>query len=190
MRLNMRLNADIVLAITSIVAGCLITFVWAPVDSGTGLIERVRGRSSIGDALAPSLVGLLLAGSGALLLIMQRYLTRADTLIPANAIYVLKLIALVAIAIASMRWAGPLLVEVSQAFGWPTVSYRELRATPPVNYVGFLMGGTILVAGLIAMIENRLSLRCVVIGAVTSLVIALLIDIPFNNLLLPPNGDV
>ena len=185
-----RLNADLVLALIAIVSGCLIAVVWAPLDSGTGLVERVRGRSSIGDALAPSLVGVLMVVSGALLLSVQHRLVRADTLVTANVIYLARHLLVLFAAISLMRWAGPALVSLLEFSGLSDASYRQLRATPPFNYIGFVLGGTVLVSGLIAMIEHRLTLHSVMIGVVASLAIALLIDLPFNNLLLPPNGDL
>ncbi|MEL6291160.1 MAG: hypothetical protein AAFQ44_05160, partial [Pseudomonadota bacterium] len=102
-----RLNADVILALLALVSGLLIACVWAPLDSGTGLIERVRGRSSIGDALAPTLVGVVLVLSGALLLSVQHLLTRGETLVAANAIYLMRLLLVALVAITLMRWAGP-----------------------------------------------------------------------------------
>lgn len=167
-----------------------MALVWAPLDSGTGLIERVRGRSSIGDALAPTVVGFVLVVSGALLLSVQHLLTRADTLVAANVVYLARLLVLVFVAISLMRWAGPMLVSLLEFNGLSDASYRQLRATPPFTYVGFVLGGTVLVTGLIAMIEHRLTLHAVLIGVLTAVILALIIDLPFNNLLLPPNGDV
>ncbi|MEO0730254.1 MAG: hypothetical protein AAFY64_07725 [Pseudomonadota bacterium] len=185
-----RLNADVILALLALVSGLLIAFVWAPLDSGTGLIERVRGRSSIGDALAPTLVGVVLVLSGALLLSVQHLLTRGETLVAANAIYLMRLLLVVLVAITLMRWAGPTLVALLESYGFLDASYRQLRATPPFTYIGFVLGGSVLVTGLIALIEHKVTLHAVLVGVSASLVIALMIDLPFNNLLLPPNGDV
>ena len=68
--------------------------------------------------------------------------------------------------------------------------YRPLRATPPWHYIGFLVGGTILIGGLTSLVEQRLSAHSFVIGFIATLVVALLYDLPFDDLILPPNGDV
>ena len=47
-----------------------------------------------------------------------------------------------------------------------------------------------LVAGLIALIEGRLRPRTLLIGALAALALIVLYDLPFEDLQLPPNGDV
>ena len=85
-----------------------------------------------------------------------------------------------------MRWLGPLAVELFGAEG----SYRALRDTAPWKHLGFVAGGTLLVAGLMALVEGRLTMRGVVIGLLATFALILLYDLPFDDLLLPPNGDV
>ena len=67
--------------------------------------------------------------------------------------------------------------------------YRVLRATAPWKYLGFALGGTVMTFGLIALSQHRPSWRLAALAFVATLVIALLYDLPFDNLLLPPNGD-
>ena len=44
---------DKLLAIFFTLAALFIIFVWVPMDTGTGLVEKVRRKYTIGDALAP-----------------------------------------------------------------------------------------------------------------------------------------
>ena len=46
------------------------------------------------------------------------------------------------------------------------------------------------IAGLIAVVRGHLSMSALVIGLIASLLIALGYDLPFDDLQLPPNGDV
>ena len=69
-------------------------------------------------------------------------------------------------------------------------SYRALRATPPWNYTGYLLGGTLVIAALITRINGNVRGKALLIGFIACLVIALLYDLPFDDLQLPPNGDV
>ena len=78
-----------------------------------------------------------------------------------------------------MRWEGPVLVE----------EYRLLRASAPWKWVGFVLGGTVVVTGLISAIERRLSLRALLIGIAVTVALIVLFDLPFDDLLLPPNGE-
>ena len=53
-------NSDFPIGLGTLIAGCLILFVWIPLDVETGLIEKVRSQVAIGDALAPSLAASIL----------------------------------------------------------------------------------------------------------------------------------
>ena len=65
-----------------------------------------------------------------------------------------------------------------------------LREVIGIKHIGFLIGGMIIVGGMIAVLERRLSRRALMIGLIWSLVLILVYDLPFEDLLLPPNGDV
>ena len=94
------------------------------------------------------------------------------------------------VSLLLMRWGGPLAVSALQIIGADLPEYRLLSATVPYKYIGFALGGFVLVAGLISWIEGRLSWRATLIafGAVIGLI--LVYDVPFNSLLLPPNGSL
>ena len=84
-----------------------------------------------------------------------------------------------------MRWAGPALAGLLTDEG-----YRPLRDTAPWKYLGFLVGGSGMIAAMISLVEGRISRRAVLIGLVAAVALILVYDLPFDDLLLPPNGDV
>ena len=60
-------NAEVVLGACVVLAGLLLMFVWIPLDTETGIIEKVRSRREVGDAMAPTVAAGLLCFSGLLL---------------------------------------------------------------------------------------------------------------------------
>ncbi len=55
---------------------------------------------------------------------------------------------------------------------------------------GFGFGGFGMVAALVAYVEGRFSWRATAAGCVAVLLIIAIYDLPFEDLILPPNGDV
>ena len=162
----------------------LIALVWVPMDSASGLIEKVRRQVTIGDGLAPTLAaGFLLLG-GALVVLFEPK-DSATSLSNGNLLFVVSLLVILGVCFGVMRWAGPALGALLAEDG-----YRPLRDAAPWKYIGFLSGGILLIAGLIGFVEGRLSRRGVLIGLGASLALIVLYDLPFDDLLLPPNGDV
>lgn len=172
------------LGLVCIALALIALVLWVPFDVETGLIEKVRRRVAIGDSLLPTVaLGFVILG-GLLALIVPR--SDAPRITRHNLAFAAELLLCFVVAFALMRWAGPLAVDV---FG-QEANYRALRDTAPWKYIGFVSGGTILVAGLMALGEGRIALRGFVIGLIASLVLIALYDLPFDDLLLPPNGDV
>jgi hypothetical protein len=68
--------------------------------------------------------------------------------------------------------------------------YRPLRASVPWKYLGYVAGGAMLIFGLISLAERRMRPEHLFLSFVAALALALLYDLPFEDLLLPPNGDV
>ncbi|MDF9301965.1 hypothetical protein P5P81_05265 [Tritonibacter mobilis] len=99
------------------------------------------------------------------------------------------MLAIIAVALLLMFWAGPLAVAMFAQGGEETVSYRQLRAAVPWKYIGFFLGGFTMVFGLISFIEGRMSRRAAVFGLLSVAGLITLFDVPFDNILLPPNGD-
>ena len=50
----------------------LVATVWIPLDTETGLIEKVRRQTNIGDALAPTVAACFVGIGGVLLLLFER----------------------------------------------------------------------------------------------------------------------
>lgn len=174
----------------------LTLLIWIPNDIETGIVEKVRRRVEVGDAMFPAVVATALLVVGALLSITSAWDMRQGgsndsdgRLTLANGRHLVWLITVVAISLALMTWTGPLVVAAFNAFGADLGSYRELRDTMPYKYLGFVLGGLFLVCGLITAIEGRPRLNALLtaVGAVVALI--LLYDLPFDDLLLPPNGD-
>ena len=178
------LNSDFLLGFCGLMFSCLILFVWIPFDVETGLIEKVRSQITIGDSLAPTLAAAILM-LGGLLLIFQSFQTSGRIELTRNSLkFIALLLALLGLSMAVMRWAGPLSAHLLGA------DYRSLRDTIPWKYIGYFFGGTIMVSGLISLMEHRLRWRVLIIGILAVLVMMMAYDLPFENLLLPPNGDV
>ncbi len=176
------LNQDRVLGLIALAVGLVLVFYWAPVDSETGLVERVRGRSAIGDAMAPSVAGTIIGLSGLWLIVA------GGNSVPigrGNVAWLIGLLAVLGLSLSLMRWFGPAVVEAVTG-----ADYRPQRDTPPWKYAGYLIGGTVMIAGLIFLVERRLHWSRILIALGVSSVLAMLYDLPFDNLILPPNGDV
>ena len=94
---------------------------------------------------------------------------------------------ILAVGFSLMRYAGPVVVRLINV---EKVEYRVVRDTVPWKYIGFTLGGTFLVTALIAWTERKLRLVHLLIGLGATLMLIALYDLPFDDLLLPPNGDV
>lgn len=177
-----KLTQDRVLGLIALVLGLFIALYWAQADSETGLVERVRGRNSVGDALAPTAAAVLLSLSGLWLMLSG---SARQSLTLANAGFLAALIGCLFVSLAIMRWAGPAIVEAITG-----TEYRLQRDTAPWKYVGFLLGGTTLISALVFIVERQVRWSRLAIAFGVALFLALLYDLPFDDLLLPPNGDV
>lgn len=177
-----KLTQDRVLGLIALALGLFISLYWAVTDSETGLIEKARGRSSIGDAMAPTIAGALLAGAG-LWLIISGAQKRSFYL--RNFTYLLGILTTLFLSLGLMRWGGPLLVEMLTG-----TEYRPQRDTVPWKYAGFVLGGTVLITTLIFIVERQIKASRILIALGVTILLTLLYDLPFDDLLLPPNGDV
>lgn len=177
-------SSDRLLGLTCIALAVLALAIWIPLDIETGLVEKMRRRIRIGDALLPTLGLAFVIVGGVMAMLTAR--TDSPSISRGNIGFLVVLLATLAITFAVMRWLGPIAVSLL-ADG---ESYRSLRDTAPWKYIGYVAGGTGLVAGLMAIAEGRVTLRGVLIGLAASAVLVALYDLPFDDLLLPPNGDV
>lgn len=176
-------RTNLYLSIGCIGFALLLALVWAPMDSGSGLIHKVRRQVSIGDALAPTLAAAII-GLGGVMVFFQRNAKNQFGLTRANLLFMLRFLLILAIGFALMRWSGPLIASMFDA------DYRVLRDTAPWKYIGFFVGGSLIITALIASTEGRLSLRAICIAVAATMTLIALYDLPFDDLLLPPNGDV
>lgn len=177
-------SANAVLGLVAIFFALLIAFVWIPLDTDTWLVERSRGRYVVGDSLAPTLAAVFIFISGLMLLREGR---RNDNRPSAeNLTFIAAMIVFGVISILVMRWAGPLAVALFSSGD----EYRLLRDTAPWKYIGFTLGGALLVFAMIVFVEGRLTARALSVALLAVLAIILLYDVPFEDVLLPPNGDV
>ena len=177
----MKFSMETCLSLFFLAVAIIIIFVWVPLDTGTGMIEKVRRQLIIGDALAPTVAGIVIL-LGSLLMLWRP--SQSQFMSPQNLMWILALLIIFVVSLTIMRYAGPLAVF------WSETGYRPLRATPPWSYMGFLLGGTTMVGGVTSLVSRRLSFKYFLIGFIASLVIALVYDVPFDDLVLPPNGDI
>ena len=164
--------------------------VWIPNDVETGLLEKMRRHWVIGDSLAPTLAAGVVSVGAALILLFEKRDEAQFTMEAAQFVFFLKLVIVILVALSVMRQLGPILINAYAAIAGLDLEYRLLRDVIGIKHIGFLIGGMIMVGGMIAVVERRLSRRALLIGLIWSLVLILVYDIPFEDLLLPPNGDV
>lgn len=185
-----QINSDLIVGLFFLCFGLLVIFVWGPQDTDTGLYERQRGRYVIGDALGPILAAAILSFASLILLTKAIYGSSFGGLTFDNLKHIALLLGIVTTAFALMRWAGPVSVWIAKVIGLGVTDYRSLRDTLPWKYIGFVLGGGFLISALIASVERAIHLRTIVIAFVAALVIAMLYDLPFKNIIIPPNNDV
>lgn len=186
-----------IIGLGSLVFALITLFVWIPQTVESGVIEQVRRQVVIGDAMAPTMWAIGLGVLGLLLAVANLLkLREGDDGDPqtggptwANLRYLALLLVIVFGALVLMMVAGPAAVKLAQAFGSDVDNYRALRATRPWKYIGYMAGGFVMIFGLMSYIAHRLSWRLALLAAAAVVVMALAYDLPFKNLLLPPNGD-
>jgi hypothetical protein len=177
-----KLTQDRVLGLLAIALGLFIALYWAGADSETGLIEKTRGRYSVGDALAPTVAAVFLTMSGLWLALQGGSET---TLSPSNAGFIMGVLILLFLSLGLMRWGGPWIVEAITG-----MEYRPQRDTMPWKYVGFILGGTTMISSLTFVVERQVRLSRIIIALGVTVFLTFFYDVPFEDLLLPPNGDV
>ena len=182
-------RANVVLALVAAVAALLATFVWIPLDTSSGFVEHARGRATIADALAPTVACLfVILGATAILASEICGEDGCEGLEPGNLAYLAGTVALTLLSLAIMRFAWPIAVRLSNFVTGEEATYREQRSTAHWRWIGYLLGVTTLVSGFMVMIERRPTLLAAVIGI--AILFVVLVDLPFDSLVLPPNGDV
>ena len=179
-------KVNLILAIVVVIFAALVVFVWIPIDVESGIFEKVRRRYEIGDAFAPTLAVGLLGVGGLMLLVESLQFSSTVSLSLRSLKFVAVLLASFAAFTSLLVWTGPLLVSLIADTG---SEYRLLRDTIPWKYSGYLVGGTFLISALISLMEHRVRWQSVAIAVTAVVAMILLYDLPFDDLLLPPNGD-
>jgi hypothetical protein len=179
-----RMTPDRWLGLVTLLAALVVLLVWIPRDVDSGIAEVVRRRTVLGDALAPTVAATLLALAG-LGLLIGRGAEDVPRLDMTSLRWMLSLCAVMAVSLALMRWTGPAAAALLGAG-----EYRLLRADLPWKYLGFLIGGTLMIFALTSLAEGRIRPRRLALAFAAALIMALLYDLPFDDLQLPPNGDV
>tara|TARA_R110002126_G_scaffold191205_1_gene339323 strand:+ start:4475 stop:5029 length:555 start_codon:yes stop_codon:yes gene_type:complete len=184
----MRRNyTDLALGLGVLLLALLAIFAWIPNDSATAAIMKVRGRVSIGDAMAPIAAFVLVAVAGLLIAWKARKKEVTYYISRRNCAFIALLTSMFLVSILLMRWTGPVLVSL---FGPEDSTYRDLRDTMPWKLSGFVVGGTFLVSGLMSLMQRKPSWTSIFVGVLTVTFLIAVFDVPFPDLLLPPNGDL
>jgi len=182
------------LAIFFILASLLTLFVWIPIDIETGVVETFRRRVTIGDAMAPTVAAaaiLLVAIVMGILAVARPVENSSDVkegLDKQSFVFLTRLVVVVSIGLVLMVYLGPMVVDLINTLGGEIGSYRNLRATYPYKLIGYVVGGFVLIFGIISTVENRFSMNGALASIIAVVVITMLYEVPFDNLLLPPNG--
>ena len=103
--------------------------------------------------------------------------------------FLLNMMVVIGISLFLMLYIGPLLVDFINLISGENNNYRLLKDNIPHKYIGYVLGGFIMVFGTIGVIENKFSANSVWVSIIAVAVLTFLYDVPFDNLLLPPNGD-
>lgn len=183
-------RANLYVGLFFLVVALITIFVWIPLDTDTGLVEKLRGRFVIGDALAPTIAcGFLILG-GLLLVLFERKKPEQEIISRSNLSFITRIIGVFVLGVLAMRYTGPILAEIINLFRPEPIEYRLLRATAGWKHIGFIVGGVGMVSGIIAVVEGKLTRRALLTSVITVVLIISIFDLPFDDLLLPPNGDV
>lgn len=186
-------TAEIRLALLFVLLAALTTFVWAPLDSETPAFYEFRRQAYIGDALLP-----MVAGGGILLCAAVHVVAQlgrapeGDSRPPFDRLTLVFFVlfgGIVALSLALMYWAGPAALALFGPSGDEAPTYRQMRSSFPWKYTGFVLGGFTLVFGLTSLLEGRMRLVRVLTSILAVLLLILVFDVPFDTILLPPNGD-
>lgn len=176
-------NGTTVFALFIIALALMLLFVWIPLDVHSGIIVTARRRTAIGDSLTPAIAAVVLL-VGAVALLVERHRERTHGLSGEDLRFLGTIVVIGVASLALMRWAGPALMGLSGQ------DYRLLRADVPWKYTGFTLGGWSMAFGLITLAERRPTWRAALVAALAVAALIAVYDLPFDDLLLPPNGDV
>lgn len=183
-------RSNLYLGLLCVVFAVVLIFIWIPFDTDSGIVEKVRGRFNIGDALAPTAAAFFVLFGGVLLLAFERHDPIQTAIGKSHIQFIASLLAVTITSLLVMRFAGPFIAEIANLFRNEPVEYQLLRAEAGWKHAGFVLGGVMMVSGIIAVIEHGFSRRGFLVGLLAVGLMIAVLDLPFEDLLLPPNGDV
>jgi len=174
---------------------------WFPNDIKGGFIEAsVAGRRVPGDAFFPVLLASALAALAAVQVVLA-LLGRgtrspgpgsepdAGRITGRDLRFLAWFHVIVLSGIGLMYGLGPAAVAAMKSVGVIDLDYRQLADTAPWKYLGYLAGGFLMTAGLIAYTEGRLRRRALLTVVIVLACTVALFDVALTNVLLPPNAD-
>lgn len=119
---------DVVFGLLVLALALVLLVLWIPNDIKGDRVNIVRGRASIGDPMAPTLVGFFLLLSGAMLVLTGLFRPIGkERFSLGNALFLLGLCAFVGLVLMLMMVTGPVVVAIFGA----AEEYRFVRATLP-----------------------------------------------------------
>ena len=183
------------LAVAAVVSAALTLGIWIPNDIESGLVETFRRQTTIGDAMAPTMLAtgifIVALAMGLISWLRSRfgYKERQVGLDRLSIEFLFRLAAVIVLGLLLIPYCGPLSVDLINALGGEIGSYRVLRDTVPYKYIGYFLGGFVMIFGIIWLIEQRPTRSAALVSLVAVIVLIVLYDLPFDDLLLPPNGD-
>ena len=175
------LRQDRLFGVLILLLSCVLLFGWIPNDIESGVLDKIRRRWVIGDAMMPTITAYVMLMAG-LWLIIKPKPANDDAIAAAHYIWMPMLF--IACSLLIMRWLGPLSADLLG------LEYRQIRTQIPWVYLGYVFGGGSMIFVLSCWEEGRWTWRRLAISLVIALVIALVLDLPLEDIQLPPNGDV
>lgn len=196
------------LALFCIAFAAFALLYWIPTDIETGVLEKERRVWVIGDGMGPFFLSVcmiilsVIMAFGSLRVLLRgepapdagplKEVALGDIdggLSAENFTFLFRVLAIVIASMLLINWVGPLTAMGLKAIGHDVGTYRQLVATVPYKYLGFIAGGFVMVFGLISMIVGRMTMAGFLTAVFTIAALIILYDVPFDQLLLPPNGD-
>lgn len=182
-------TARILLGAAAVAVALLLWLVVIPAGAPGELIEVVRRRARIGDAAMPALAALFIALGGGVLVFERG----GPPILRTVPVWPTLFAAVVAAASLAFLYVGDALVALMRNVRPDLAEFRSLRTTLPWAWAPFVIGGAIVVAPLVIASEGlhvRRWLAAFAYGAVVALAIAAFLTLPFEDVLIPPQGDL
>ena len=188
-------NAELVIAVILLGFAAVTALIWIPADVETQIIHTHRRQTTLGDAFLPTLAVGLLGIAALVQLLMTLGRDRSDGIEDTGVdmttlSFLLPFSGIVALSLAVMYWAGPIAVDLFVPDDGETArTYRQMRGTYPYKLLGYGLGGTAMVFLITSFIEGRFRATRLLSSILAVAALMAIFDLPFDTVLLPPNGD-